>query len=279
MKRIMFAAVIVLTALVAAPIVVAPADASITLSSWIRYKYPKQVAATQSSAAATKRWALLIGINTYAYPTVANIGSRQDAETLYSLLIHLGWRSDHIILMRDRDATAAHIIDGIRWLALKSNTASTSVFHYSGHENYRLSSTDEDGRDIAIWAADNRYIYERELGVELGRINAYHMWIDISTCRAAGFDEPGMVKAGRILTFSSAESQLSYEAPPFHHSAFAWYEIYDGMYLKFADTNHDGKVTVEEAYAWSRPYVIRFTSKRQYPAIIDKVSGSMFLNL
>src|SRR5690349_5473577 len=119
---------------------IGPARAS--LSSWILTKYPLQAHAGQSTVSSTHRWALLIGINDYAYPTVDNIGARQDADSIAATLVHLGWRSDHIIVMRDRDATAQHIIDGIRWLAYKTRTDSIVVFHYSGHENYTRTLAD-----------------------------------------------------------------------------------------------------------------------------------------
>ena len=51
-----------------------------------------------------------------------------------------------------------------------------------------------------------------------------------------------------------------------------------GIYGKRADANHDGKVTVEEAFWWSRPYVSAYTRGLQQPYVIDRVSGSMYLN-
>src|SRR5207248_826223 len=168
-------------ALIATLASTAPARAA--LSSWIIGKYPLQAAATQTSAASTHKWALLIGINDYASPTVDNIGARQHAERLRTTLVTRGCRTD---------------------------------------------------------------------------------------C--------GMVKAGRILTFSSPQSELSYEDPYSHHSVFTWWEVNLGIYGKRADANHDGKVTVEEAFWWSRPYVSAYTRGLQQPYVIDRVSGSMYLN-
>lgn len=270
----------IVVALAAASTWVGIAPARASLSSWILTKYPVQAHATQTTAASTHKWALLIGINDYASPTVDNIGARQDAEGLGYTLVKLGWRTDHIIVMKDRDATAQHIIDGIRWLAYKTRTNSIVVFHYSGHENYTrtLADGDNETRDVEIWAADNRYIIDGTLGREMNRVAAYHMWIDISTCRAAGFSDYGMVKPGRILTYSSTVSELSYEDPYAHHSVFTWWEVNLGILGKKADTNHDGKVTVEEAFWWSKPHVTYYTSGRQHPVVIDKVTGNMYLN-
>jgi hypothetical protein len=254
--------------------------AAITISSWIKSTFPSQAAAREySSDPRSKRWALLIGINDYAGGTQDLMGSRQDAEELRTVLLRLGWRSDHIMLIRDRHATAAHIIQAIRWLSLKTTTASTAVFLYSGHEKYTRTTADGDNetRDVEIWAADNRMILDGVLGKEMNRVRAYRMWIAISTCRAQGFSDAGMIKTGRVLTFSSTASQYSYDVPEWHHSAFGYYMIHVGMYLKAADANHDGHVTVEEAFVYARPRVYSQTRKLQTPVMVDKASGSIYL--
>jgi hypothetical protein len=249
-----------------------------TSSSWVNKYYPKQAQATQNSSdPASSYWALLIGINDYSGSTPSNVGSRQDAEALGQYLVKLGWRGDHIFLLRDLNATASHIIDATRWLASKTTSTSTVVFHYAGHENWRHSSSERDGRDIGIWAADNRMIYEKSVGTELGRVRASRMWIDFATCRAAGFDEPGMVKAGRVLTYSSTKPEFSYEDPRLHHSVFGWFMVMQAMTGRKADANRDGKVTVEEAFSYSKNRVVSYTSSNQHPMIIDKAGGRMSL--
>jgi hypothetical protein len=249
-------------------------------SGWISEAYPLQAKAVQvAGVPSTMYWALLIGINDYASPTTDNIGSRQDAEALAQALVKNGWRTDHIITIKDRNATAAHIMNGISWLTSKTNSASTAVFEYAGHERWRstTASTEPQHRDVELWAADNRNIVDDTLGIALGKVRAGHMWIDISTCRAAGFDDAGMIKNGRILTFSSTESELSAEDPRLHHSVFGWFMIVQAIINRGGDANGDGKVSVEEAFAYARPRVIPWTQKHQHPVMIDKFSGSFSL--
>ncbi|MGZ6555374.1 MAG: caspase family protein [Actinomycetota bacterium] len=243
-------------------------------------------AATQTTTDhAMQHWALLIGLNDYAGGTRDNVGSRQDAQGLRSALLKLGWRSDHIMLIADRAGTAAHIIAGIRWLASNTDSSSTVVFYYAGHENWTRTTSDGDNepRDVEIWAADNRLIIDGTLGREMNRVRAAHMWIAFATCRAAGFSDAGMIKSGRILTFSSPEDELSYEDPRLHHSVFGYFLINEGIIAKKADANHDGKVSIEEAFAYAQPRVVsytsRYTSKAQHPVIVDKGSGSMWLTI
>jgi Caspase domain len=248
---------------------------SVSSKAKFRDLFPAQYRATiDPSIPATNYWALLIGINDYAGSTRDNIGSYQDARDLRTHLRHLGWYSDHIVVLTDRHATASMIIQAIRWLASKTDSSSTAVFNYSGHEEPKHYG---GTRHIMLWAADNRLIPDTTVAGELGRVDAAKMWINLAVCRAGGFNDPGLVKTNRVVTFSSPESELSYEDPNVHHSVFGWYEIMEGMVSGQGDANNDGNVTVEEAYSYARPNVVNRTHGAQHPFIIDKLSGQLSL--
>jgi Caspase domain len=256
------------------------AAGSIAASTKFRDLYPAQQGAKKTSGVpATNYWGLLIGINDYAGSTRDNIGSYQDARDLRKYLTSLGWRSDHIVLLTNRNATASMILQSIRWLASKTDGSSTVVVNYAGHEKPVHSSSDGDSesRDIALWASDNRLILDGTLGKELGRVRAQRMWINMAVCRAAGFDDPGMVKSGRVLTYASRESELAYEDPAVHHTVFGWYEVNEGMVQGNADANRDGKVSVEEAFKYAKPLATKRSSKRQHPSMVDRLSGNLYL--
>jgi hypothetical protein len=103
------------------------------------------------------------------------------------------------------------------------------------------------------------------------------MWINLAVCRAGGFNDSGMVKTGRVVTFSSPETELSYEDPSVHHSVMGWYLIVEGMISGRADSNHDHVVTVEEAFGYARPRIQDRTRGAQDPFIKDSLSGSLSL--
>ena len=245
-----------------------------------RDRFPAQADARRDpNVPASNYWALLIGINDYAGRTRDNIGAYEDARDLRSHLLRLGWRGDHIVLLTNRTATASMIIQSIRWLRYKTDGNSVVVFNYSGHQRPTRSSSDGDdeSRDQAIHASDNRLILDGVLGKEFNRVRAKKMWINLAVCRARGFTDPGMIKTGRVITFASAESELAYEDPAVRHSVLDWYEINEAMIQGLGDANGDGHVTVEEAYRYARPYVAQRTRGRQHPSMVDKVSGSMYL--
>ncbi|MFY9587040.1 MAG: caspase family protein [Actinomycetota bacterium] len=259
---------------------VVAAGSSIAASRRFSDLYPSQSKAGRvSGVPASNYWALLIGINSYSGSTRDNIGSYQDARDLRKYLLSLGWKSDHIVLLTNGNATASMILQSIRWLASKANSSSVVVFNYAGHEKPVRSSSDGDNesRDIALWATDNRLILDGTLGKELGRVRGARMWLNFAVCRAAGFDDRGTIKTGRIATYASKESELAYEDPAVHHTVFGWFLVNEGMVQKLGDANRDGRIAVEEAYKYARPRAIKRASSRQHPVIVDKLSGGLYL--
>lgn len=237
--------------------------------------FPKQtVASVDPAVPATNYWALLIGINDYAGGTRDNIGSYQDARELRKHLLSLGWRGDHIVLLANRTATASMITQSLRWLASKTDGSSVVVFNYSGHEMPRYYG---GTRHIMLQAADNRYIADTTLARDLGRVSAAKMWINLAVCRAGGFNDPGLVQPGRVVTFSSPERELSYEDPSVRHSVFGWNLIMQGMRYGYADANRNGDVTAEEAFGYAKSRTTARTSGMQHPFIVDKLSGGFSL--
>jgi hypothetical protein len=244
--------------------------------------FPAQAAAAQSASdPASGYWALIIGINDYAAPTKDTVGSRPDGAELRTYLLRQGWRSDHILFLTDRDATASRVIESIRWLASKTDRSSTVVFHYAGHEKPYRADVDRDGetRDVALWVSDNRLIVDSRLGDELGRVAAKQMWLHFAVCRAGGFNDPVTRGPGRVVTYSSPDWELSYEDPNLRHSVFGYYTIVEGLSQGLADANGDGTVTVEEAYAYARPLTTQHTGGRQHPLISDGARGQMSLRV
>ncbi|HEX9695625.1 MAG TPA: caspase family protein [Actinomycetota bacterium] len=256
--------------LIAAPLVASPAAAA-TGSVWDA----RQIDGVPNSF----YWAVIVGVTDYAGSTGDSFGSAQDAWALRDYLLSLGWRPDHIYMVTSLSASRYQILRAIGWLASKSNSRSLAVFHYSGHEKPFRTWADGDGetQDVAIWASDNRYILDGELGRELGRVNAYRMWIHISACRAAGFSDPGMSKPNRVITWASAPFELAFVTPALGHTWFGYFTIVDGMRNKRADANRDGKVSVEEAFWYSRGPVMSYTQGRQHPWMSDRWSGEFTL--
>lgn len=245
----------------------------------IRRAFPQQWNAYESNYQPTRHWALIVGITAYDSPTRDTYGGRRDALLIKQRLLNLGWRSNHILTLLDEQATKSMILGGLAWLRSKATPGSTVVFAYAGHEKPLRSTADGDNeaRDMALHTNDNRYIYDGDLARALGAVPSKYMWIHFATCRAAGFNDPGMMRDGRLATFSSPASELSYEQPAWDLSVIGKYMVESAMLRRYGDINGDGRITVEEAFWFAKPRVERYTSERQHPVIADRIPGGLLL--
>lgn len=263
-----------------------PPPADDTARGRFERRFPAHAAASQDAAEpATTRWAVLIGINEHAGTTRDNLGSRQDAEALAAHLRGLGWRDDHVLLLTDAMATRENIVEAIRWLQRKTDESSVSVFHYTGHtKQWPNWDVDGDGErtDEALWPSDNRHISDGEWAALMAPI-AGRMWINIGACEAAGYLDPGVSGPNRIVTYSSAEDQKSYEDPGAGHSVWGYELVINGLRRTHGDSNGDGAVTVEEAVNFAIPRAASRTQNQRYGpqtgGVDDQVEGDFPLEI
>lgn len=220
-------------------------------------QFPAHAAASQDAAEpVTTRWAVLVGVNEHSGRTRDNVGSRQDAQSLYAHLMELGWAPDHVLLLTDGLATRETMIEAVHWLARQTTGESVAVFSYSGHaKQWPGQDMDGDGEvpDEGLWPSDNRHIVDGEFRDLMATVTAGRMWLNFMACEAAGFLDPGLVRDGRIVTFSSAEDEKSYEDPSVGHSVWGWNLVVQGFRRGAADANEDGEVTVQEATTFAVP--------------------------
>lgn len=250
-------------------------------------RFPAHAAASQDPRdPATTRWAVLVGINEHSGTTRDNVGSRQDAESLYAHLMDLGWRADHVLLLTDELATRETMLESVHWLARRTTADSVAAFSYSGHAKQWFDrDVDGDGEvpDEALWPSDNQHITDREFADVMGTVGAGRLWLNIMACEAAGFLDPGLVRDGRVVTFSSAEDEKSYEDPSVGHSVWGWNLVVEGLRNGRADADGDGAVTVQEAASFAIPRAAKRTSGQSYGAqnggMVDRAGGALSLSI
>lgn len=209
------------------------------------------VATAQPAPAAGERWALIVGIDRFQGSTRPNYGAVNDAADVRQALIKAGWADDHIKVLTDAGATAASIRAGLQWLVDRSGPNSMSVFHYSGHVK-QVGSTEY------LWPNDNAFIADTELAGKLRQLKG-QAWVDISGCEAAGFDE-GVSAPNRLFTASSRANEKSYEIPDMRQSVFTLMQVEQAMLGGLGDADKNGKVSVQEAFAYAAARAPQFTA-------------------
>jgi caspase domain-containing protein len=211
-------------------------------------------------------WGLIIGIDDYPAPTANTIGSVADARTLASTLVTKGWRPDHLVRLLDGEATSHRVTSALRWLASNTDESSAVVIHYSGHE-----------RDGSLLLADNKQLPGRELSNFIKQVRSRSMWIDLIACNAGGLLSGHAYKQGDVATFSSRARQLSFGDTTLGHSIFGHYALGEAIGRALGDANHDGQVSVQEAFAYAQHRVESYTARRQSPRMIDKTRAEFTL--
>ncbi|MGH9165352.1 MAG: caspase family protein, partial [Acidimicrobiales bacterium] len=230
------------------------------------------------------RSALVIGISQHAggKPT-GTVGGAGDAAAVRDALRQAGWRDDEMMVLTDGAATAARIRDGLSWLQRRSTDSSFSVFHYSGHVYQRAGDLDRDGEaldEFIVPYDSTRPMVDRELSERLRAVSGW-MWADIAGCEAAGFDEGGLSGPRRLVTTSSAEPEKSYERPDWRMSVFVGLMADQGLLKGMGDTNGDGMVSIQEAFARAAQEAPKMTAGQrtgpQHPQMMGGDGAAWFL--
>jgi hypothetical protein len=202
-------------------------------------------------AANAEKWAVIVGVSAYDPPTVPTVGSANDARDMREALLRSGWPDDHIRMLVDGDATAGEIRAAMDWLAAKARPGAFSVFHFSGHTKQTQSGYDDgdaEDWDEYLWSVDNQFISDGEFAERM-RALAGDVWINVSNCEAAGFDD-GVSAPNRLFTAASQEDEKGYERYDTKRSIFTGL-VTDAILNLRGDTNQDKVLSVQEAFAYA----------------------------
>jgi hypothetical protein len=231
------------------------------------------VSASAAPPAAGERWALIVGIDHFQGRTRTNFGAVADAADFRQALLKAGWADDHIKVLTESAATASAIRGGLQWLVDHSGPTSMSAFHYSGHVK-QVGSTEY------LWPHDNAFIADTELAGKVRQLKG-QAWVDISGCEAAGFDE-GISAPNRLFTASSRANEKSYEIPDQHQSVFTLLEIEQALVNGTGDADRDGRVSVQEAFAYAAARAPQITAGQsqgaQHPVMAGWDGTPLFLD-
>jgi len=94
------------------------------------------------------KFALLVGINKYAMPGADLNGCVNDVHGMKGVLAkYHGFDPNNMMVLLDKDATRANIVDGLNWLVARSRAGAELMFHYSGHGSQVLDTDGDEVKD------------------------------------------------------------------------------------------------------------------------------------
>lgn len=214
------------------------------------------------------RWAVLIGVQDYAGNVRSTYGARGDVSAARTALLRSGWRSDHILILQDGQATASAILDAMAWLAARSGPNTFSLFHYSGHVCIASRGPCPAG-NTWLWGFDNRFIPETTVGSVLGRVQG-RAWFDFAGCEAGAFNV-GLSSPKRLFSASSQPDETSYEQPAWKQSVWSGL-VWDQAFLKGKAGAKPNKATIGQMVAYGKANAPRVTANQaagpQHPVVV-----------
>ena len=232
-------------------------------------------------------WAVVIGINKYRYWPPLRFAV-QDADAVTSMLIRkYGFRKDHLILLRDNEATLQGIKGALSTLIDKTGTDDGVMFFFAGHgQTYKTKEGKEMGYIIPVdGKTEDNKLYTSALPMTEVKnlsnlIPAKHILFLVDACYsglAAAADYRGKLypstkgflkkvskaKTRQIITAGGAGEQVQ-EREDWGHSAFT-YELLNGLDREQADRNNDGIITSDELADYLTSRVSTITDNAQLP--------------
>ncbi|MDQ1396197.1 MAG: hypothetical protein QOG64_1456 [Acidimicrobiaceae bacterium] len=166
-------------------------------------------------------WAVVIGIDDYPGTAFDLRSAVADANDATLALQALGVAGDHILTLRNGQATGAAITSGADWLVAHAAADAVGVFFYAGHAKKVGAGTE------AVLGADGGLVSDRQLANHLAGLRAHRAWIAMAACFGGGFDE--LLGPGRVLTAAADAEHLAYDNVRFGRSYMDEYMVRQGL--------------------------------------------------
>jgi hypothetical protein len=182
--------------------------------------------------------AVVIGVSRTSWSPRENLGADNDARLMAQVLKSIyNFPIKQIKLLLNEEATRAKIIEAIKWLKVNENAESTVVFFFSGHGGGGGGNSYIFGYDM--WLSDS------ELKTLFSDLKSTKVFLCIQACFSGGFI-PDLCGAGRIVVSSTSADSVVADGKLY--SVFGSLFINQAIKHKLGDANHDGVVSVEEAF-------------------------------
>jgi hypothetical protein len=250
-------------------------------------------------------WAVVIGIDTY--PNIRQLKyAANDAGLFYDHLIkHNRIPKENVMLLLNRDATLTKIRSVLGTeIKNKAGKDDMVVIYFAGHgaTERDAGSPDGDGLEkyLLSYDADLSDLYATALPMEelsriFNRIRSERLIFIADACYSgasggrtigsgglrASISESFIDRIaggrGRVIMSASGANEVSAEKDELRHGVFTYYLI-EGL-QGLADTDGDGVVTVDEAYAYVSKKVPDATAQEQHPVRKGTVEGRLILSI
>lgn len=251
------------------------------------------------SSDVTEYYALFIGTDPLSY-------CDKDADDMYDALLNNSWKADNLKKLTSIQATRENFVNEINRLDEKEDRNDVVIFFFSGHGGSRcISFYDEHS---GKYNKDGMHLIT--LNLYFNKLEAHKLILIFDTCHAGSLPKEknpmmrsssiqflsentnpmqtfiekeddivgifGLSGFGRIVIASCDKFEYSYGSPEYQNGFFT-YHFVEGLNGN-ADSNNNGRISVEEAFYYARPRTIVDTknnpkTETQQPTMTDKIFG------
>ena len=253
------------------------------------------------SSDVTEYYGLFIGTDPLSY-------CDRDADDMYDALLNNSWKVENLKKLTSIQATRENFINEINSLDKKENRNDVVIFFFSGHGGSRCIAFYDEysgkyNKDVMHLITLNLYFKKLE---------AHKLILIFDTCHAGSLQKKknpmmksssnqflsentnsmqsfiekeddivgifGLSGFGRIVIASCDKSEYSYGSPEYQNGFFTYHYV-EGLNGN-ADSNNNGRVSVEEAFYYARPRTIEDTennpkTETQHPTMTDRIFGQV----
>jgi hypothetical protein len=250
-------------------------------------------------------WAAVIGVDNY--PNVRKLRyAADDAKAFYDHLVHYNHiPAENVTLLLDQEASLTELRSTLgTHLKSKAGRDDMVIIFFAGHgaTEKDVMSPDGDGLEkyLLPYDADPKDLYATALPMGevsriFNRIRSERLVFIADSCYSGAsggrtisltgiranisdtFLDRIATGKGRIILTASGANEVSAEDEKLHHGVFTYF-LLDGLRGK-ADTDKDGVITVDEAYAYVSKQVPQATGQEQHPVKKGIVEGRLILGI
>lgn len=240
--------------------------------------------------------ALVVGVSKYGNPNIPSLSlADKDAKAFGEFLESQKkvFKNTRVTFLLNEKATKCEVEKYLYYTLHKAGKDDTIILFFSGHGAYDPMRP----QDLLFLTHDSEPDYLRATSVKMSGldflkgIEAERVLIIADACHAGGFSEmkpkatlptvqqflsEARRSSGRAIITSGKEDQLSWEIPNLNGSVFT-HNLIQGLRGK-ADKDHDGVVTLNEAYQYAYDMTRKVTKGHQHPQFEGKVVGAFPLS-
>ena len=241
-------------------------------------------------------YALVVGVSKYRDSKIPKLDLADKDAKLFGNFLETQnkvFKETKVTYLLNDKATKSEVEKYLYYTLPKAGKDDTVILFFSGHGAFDPMRP----KDFLFLSYDSEPEYLGTTAVKMSGldflkgINAERVLIIADACHAGGFSEmkpktliPSLElflqeaknSSGKAIITSTKDEQLSWEVPNLKNSVFTHY-LLEGLKGQ-ADTDHDGVVTLNEAYQYAYSRTKEATRGHQHPQFEGKVVGAFPLS-